>query len=300
MTKIPLHLESPQQLKEIQSWFASIITRPLNHDQTSIQTTPQGNTLAEEAPQFVTANAHLQPHERIQIYNQQYWWRFYKVLQEVFPTVARLFGHFDFNTMLVIPYLTTFPSKTWSLLELGHKMPFWISRYYKEKDKALVLMSAKIDWAFQESFTIKEYAPLSLTGATPDDFADALSLKIKLQPHVHLFKCDGPFLQFREKFLEESIEHWIENDFPPLPKDGIHYYLIYRGPQNKLIHWESITLGQYKLLKLLKKGCSIMDACTFLEEDSEEVYIEAMHHIQQWFKVWMERQLLYSMHTKLS
>ncbi|MDR3624522.1 MAG: putative DNA-binding domain-containing protein [Chlamydiales bacterium] len=282
----------PDNIKQIQSWFASIITQPLNSEQKSSNTTPRGTLLETEAPNFVTPNAFLQPHERIQIYNQQYWWRLYKTLQEIFPTVARLFGYYDFNMQLVTPYLTKFPSKTWSLHELGRKMPFWISRNYKESDKAVILMFSRIDWAFQESFVAKSYPPLSLQNKTPDDLADMLSIKIKLQPHVHLFKCDGPFLIFRDSFLKESIDHWIENDFPSLPKDDTYHYLIYRNANNSSVHWETITAGQYKLLRLLKKGCSLIDACAILEEEVASIYQEAVQNIQQWFKTWTERELL--------
>lgn len=276
---------APRQLEEIQRWFGSIISRPLSEEQTSLQITPKGNFLSQEAPLFVTPSKTLRSHERIQIYNQQYWWRFYHILQESFPFVLRMFGYGDFNALLVVPYLQKYPSRKWSITLLGENMVKWLQEDYKENDRKLVLKAAKLDWAYHRGFFVKSKPSL----LSPDDL---LGAKLRLQPHLFLMKSNDSFLKFRDAFLKEEVEYWLENDFPPLPKEEMHYFLIYRAP-NGLMSWEEVTNTQYKLLSLFKRGSSIEDACSLLENDDSS-YGEALQNIQSWFKHWSEQNLLYA------
>ena len=81
---------TPSQLKSTQEWFASIITHPLGKNDTIQSLSPHGCLIAEEAARYVIPSPTLHPHLRMQIYNQQYWWRLLNTLHANFPMLTRL------------------------------------------------------------------------------------------------------------------------------------------------------------------------------------------------------------------
>lgn len=273
---------TPERLKNLQHWFASIITQPLIDNKQTQLKTPQGIFLNEEAKNFIIPSPTMEPHERIQLYNQQYWWRLLKILSDHYPLVARLFGNYEFNELLAIPFLQAYPPNTWSLNCLGRPFPNWLNETYREDDQLLVLRAAHLDWIFREMFLDPSYPQVQLSHIPVEKIS---TLHLKLQPHIYLVHYDCHFLLFRDSFLEQEIEYWVENDFPPLDKDGDYYFLICRTPQMGS-HWRRITLGQYLLLQQFKQGSSIEDACSHLEKIGGAAHEEAEESIQAWFQEW--------------
>ena len=72
----------PLELKKTQEWFASIITRPIDVENQMMPISPSGVPMEEEAKRFIVPRPKLRADERIQIYNQQYWWRLLNILQD--------------------------------------------------------------------------------------------------------------------------------------------------------------------------------------------------------------------------
>lgn len=99
----------PFKLKKTQLWFGSIIGRPIDEDSKMNPISPAGQPIEIEACDFIRPSPTLRPAQRIQIYNQQYWWRLLSSMHETFPLVTRLFGYHDFNKIIAIPYLVKFP-----------------------------------------------------------------------------------------------------------------------------------------------------------------------------------------------
>lgn len=257
---------------DIQKWFGATISRPLNEDQTIQQT-----ALLEKAPLIIVPSPTLAPVERIQIYNQQYWWRFFTALQNMYPATLCLFGKADFNTLLVEPYLCAYPPTVWSLNKLGSKMLVWMRKNYKEKDKGLVMQTMQMDHAFHHTFSAKTrpFLPREMT----------LETKIRLQPHVALVKCDGEFFAFRQALLKEPSEYWLEHDFPSIPKTAPIYYLFYRKKNHEVI-CQKLSKAAFKLLSSFKKGASLDTACTCIEG------AEGAEKIQEWFHEWTQEGIL--------
>ncbi|MCE5319184.1 MAG: DNA-binding domain-containing protein, partial [Parachlamydia sp.] len=143
----------PTPLKETQQWFGSIIARPVDGNSCMDPISPSGQPIQVEASQYIRPSPTLQPAQRIQIYNQQYWWRLLNALQESFPLVTRLFGCHDFNISIGMPYLQKYPPCHWTLNVLGDNLPAWVEEYYSDDDRKLIRDAALIDCAFCHSFT---------------------------------------------------------------------------------------------------------------------------------------------------
>ena len=277
----------PYNLKSTQEWFANIITNKLGQDDTIQTYGSEGLLVAEEACQYVAPSPTLTPHLRMQIYNQQYWWRLLNTLHTNFPLVTRLFGRNAFNEDVGIPYLLKYPPNHWSLYAIGERLPKWVSENYHEKDQTLVYHAAELDWAFTSVFISGEEHPLDLPHLVKKNPEKLLEYPLHLQPHIHLFSWDYDLLTFRQSFLEQNEDYWIENRFPELPKGKTYRFVLYRNAKNHAA-WREISEGEFLFLKHLKTGASIEETCTFMEGQDNCLYEETASHMQEWLQRWTQ------------
>lgn len=258
----------PAALRDLQQWFGGVITQPLDEEEKIRQTSPQGVSIQEEAAHYLCSNVFLAPHERIQIYNQQYWWRLIKTMQENFPLVLRLFAYEDFSRGLVVPFLCKYPSQSWSLGDLGAFFPRWLEEEYHAKDREIVLAAAHVDWAYQQSFVAGELPALTMRDFSVDDPEALLSLPLRLQPHIRLFSYPFDLFSFREAFLQHDVDYWVENKFPPLKQEKVYCHLFYRG-KGKDLYWKEISEAEFTFFQCFITGSSVAEACHKLEDLSQ-------------------------------
>lgn len=278
--------EIPGYLQSTQEWFSRVITNKLDDYSNIQQMDPNGFCVAEEAARYIVSSPNLKPHERVQVYNQQYWWRLLKAMHENFPMVTRLFGYHAFNETIAIPYLLKCPPNHWSLNHLGSRLSKWIDSEYDARDKQLVSNAVDLDWSFMASFIAPKLPLLDLNTLINGNPENLLNYKFYLQPHLHLFKWNYDLFKFREKFLEKDVDYWTMNDFPSLPKGKTFHFVLYRTNSND-IGWLEISAGEYTLLEVFKKGSKIEDACEYLEQQSAEIYEEASNNLQKWLQNWV-------------
>lgn len=279
----------PFLLKREQQWFGSIISRPIDEDSKMNPISPSGKPMEVEAAQHIAASPTMRPAQRIQIYNQQYWWRLLNTMHESFPLVTRLFGYYDFNRTIGIPYLTKYNSRHWSLSYLGDRLVKWIEEDYHADDKRLVVDAAKLDEAFIESFITGQVPPLSqgqLAGL--DENSEIFSKELFLQPHIYLFKFEYELFRYRLDFLKHDPDYWLENDFPVLDRSKQYHFILFRNAYND-IAWKEISECEYLLLQLFKKGASIDAACEWIEGQEQSIGDEAVQNMQKWFQEWSMR-----------
>jgi hypothetical protein len=280
----------PAKLRKTQEWFASILLSPIDEDSRMNPISPSGDSIEEEAFDYLVPSPTLRPAQRIQIYNQQYWWRLFSSLHDAFPLVTRLFGYYDFNKTIGKPYLEKYPPKTWSLNDLGDRLPQWVEEEYHAKDKQLVLDAVRMDLALNAAFFTKHYPCIDAQAAATGSPA-LLQQKLRLQPHVFLFDLRYDLMSFRKEMLKQEVEYWMQHDFPKLPQDRRHYCVIYRNTHNNL-NCEEVAPAAYRLLGFFSEGATIEQACDWLEQD-EDLFKEASNHLHLWFQEWIFRQWLY-------
>lgn len=279
----------PHALKREQQWFGSIIGRPIDEDSRMNPISPSGVSMEEEASEHIAPSPTLRPAQRIQIYNQQYWWRLLNTLHESFPFTMRLFGYFDFNRIIGIPYLAKYPPRHWSLALLGDRLSKWCLEEYQAADSKLVSQAAELDWAFSESFTARELSPLTAEMLSkPEDLEEIFEKTVFIQPHIHLFEYDYDLFRYRIEFLKQDPEYWMHNEFPVLDRSRPFYYALFRTMTND-ISWKEISLGEYLILSRFQKGASINSICEWLEDQEPAVYEAAAESLQLWFHEWAQR-----------
>lgn len=277
----------PSLLRSTQEWFASIITSPLGDKDTIQERSPRGRLIAEEASLYITPGPTLPPHLRIQIYNQQYWWRLLNILQENFPLAARILGRPAFNQKIAIPFLLKHPPSHWSLNTLGTFLPQWISDHYQEPDRSLLANASQLDWAFMANMISQEQPPLNLTEIIEDTPEKLLSTTFYLQPYITLFNWNYDLFSFRENLLDHEPEYWINHPIPELTKERPYSFILFRLPNSNLA-WREISKGEYTLLKKFQTGSTMGDACESIEAENDSLQEEIAENLQQWLQQWTQ------------
>ncbi len=289
-------LSVPEGLCKTQVWFGSIISRPVDDDNQMEMVSPSGRPMEEEAAEYISPSPTLKSFERIQIYNQQYWWRLLNTLQETFPLLTRLFGYHDFNQTLGFPYLSKYPPHHWSLNFLSDRFLLWLEETYTAADRELVCYSAQIDSAFTTSFLCSQDGSLLQSNENQGDISAYFDKSLTLQPHVKLFAFPYDLFLFRTELLKQSPEHWLDHDFPSLvhAKDGeSFYFLLFRNRDHDLIV-DKISCGEYQLLSQFATGSSVESICEWLtlQPTNSVVACQAAEKLHLWFQRWVAFNIL--------
>ncbi len=266
-----MHEIVPPALEELQVWFAKNLTRTFRETgELNLPLYPE--SLVEEIRKRISPGPLLKAEQRFGIYNQQYWWRFFVLLQESFPSLIRLFGYRDFNTLIAEPYLLRYPPNHWFLPRLGDRLVQWLEEEYREDDRELLLQAAQVDAAYERLLHV---------GTKPVPSIEAFTKKLCLQPTIALFDLSADFFSFRSELLKHGVAHWQKCDLPTLDNSKRKYYFIL-FPSKEGSMYEELEPSQYALLEAFQAGCLLSDACASIDPSCAD-------SISDWFKTWMER-----------
>ncbi len=283
--KTPYDPHLPASLKNLQHWFGSIIERSIDLESRIQPLTPSGKPIQEESPHYILPGPKLQPHQRIEIYNQQYWWRLLNTLQSDFPFLLHLYGYVRFNEEIATPYLERFPPCDWSLDVLGKDLPNWIASYFFDETAPLALAGAEVDYAFVHAFTAAHHSAIQLDTLQNEEAIDRfLNNSQSLQPHITLLHFPFDLISFRDSILEKEIDHYLGKSLP-LTSPSPCFLIIYRCDDFS-ISMEEICETEFYLLESIQKGKTIESAC----ESLDPKYLASL---QNWFKKWLENEYLY-------
>jgi hypothetical protein len=165
------------------------VMRPLTPDFAMQAITGHGLPADEMAASYIKPNSLLTSFERLEIYNRQYWFRVIAAVSEDFPALNAVLGQERFDA-LVLAYLRENPSTSFSLRNLGARLPGWLAAYpmCAGPQHALAVDVARLEWAYIEAFDGASLTPLGWP-----DFADLRpESTLRLQPHLQLLDLQHP------------------------------------------------------------------------------------------------------------
>jgi putative DNA-binding protein len=176
-------------LLELQRRMSRDVMRPLTPGFTMQAVTEQGLPTDEIAAGYIKANSVLTSFERLEIYNRQYWFRVIDAVSEDFAALCAVLGRQRFDS-LVLAYLRENPSTSFTLRNLGARLPAWLASYPElaGPQHALAVDVARLEWAYIEAFDGTSLMPLAL-----EDFAGlGRDSTLRLQPHLRLLDLRYP------------------------------------------------------------------------------------------------------------
>src|SRR5882762_1747632 len=149
-------------LLDIQRRMAEDVMRPLTSDFKMQSLTGDGSSTRELAETYIKPNTLLSSHDRLEIYNRQYWFRVIGAVGEDYPGLNALLGEKKFDS-LILAYLRENPSTSFTLRNLGSKLPLWLESHpeFAPRRHDLLLDVARLEWAYVEAFDRASVVPLT-------------------------------------------------------------------------------------------------------------------------------------------
>jgi len=176
-------------LLELQRRMAADVTRPLTADFWMQSEAEDGSSVEQIAASYIKPNEQLSSFDRLEIYNRQYWFRVIGAIAEDFSALQALVGAKNFNA-LVLAYLRETPSTSFTLRDLGAKLPAWLELHpeFSSRRHQLALDVARLEWAYIES-----YDGAAVPALSEADFATLTGdSTLLLQPHLQLLALSYP------------------------------------------------------------------------------------------------------------
>src|ERR1700735_4153164 len=114
-------LKGSQKLADLQKMMAQALMRPLRSGDRLERRVADGSPTERVVQDFIKPNDRLSSFERIQIYNQQYWWRLFGSFAEDYNGLRAVLGPRKFDR-LAVAYIEAFGSESWTMRNLGRHL----------------------------------------------------------------------------------------------------------------------------------------------------------------------------------
>ena len=287
---MPARSPRKSALADIQRDFARAIMRPLTASEGMQRTT------AATASRIVKPNDRLDAFERLQIYNQQYWWRLLGNFGEDYRGLRAVIGKRKFDR-LAIAYLESIGSTSWSLRDLGAKLGDFILAHpeFVAPHQRLALDMIRVEWARVVAFDGDE-RPLLDPARIAKIPADRL--KIGLQPYVTLLELAHPIDRLLGKLRSLTIETGSVSNavfatrnrrtkrlFARPRREPLHL-AVHR--HEYLVYYKRLAPEAHRLLLALRDGETLDTACARAFAGAKELPEQSAAKLQEWFANWMQ------------
>ena len=285
-------------LLELQRRMAEDVRRPLTADFEMQETTDDGASVGAIAASYISPNDRLSSFERLEIYNRQYWFRLISAVSEDFPTLNALLGPKRFDS-LILAYLNENPSTSWTLRDLGAKLPRFLEAQaeFAGRRHRLAVDVARLEWAYVDAFDRKHRTPL----ATEEAQRIGPESKLSLQPHLQLLELSYPVdslvLAVKKHTPETEIVSNAANlrvaqtrpTLPAMRQERV-WLAVHRFEDS--VYYRRVDRETFLLLSALRSGASVSEAVTLAfektklnGEEQANVLRESFAHASQlgWF-----------------
>ena len=255
-------------LLELQRRMAEDVRRPLTADFEMRDTTDDGASVGAIAASYISPNDRLSSFERLEIYNRQYWFRLISAVSEDFPALNALLGPKRFDP-LILAYLNENPSTSWTLRDLGAKLPNFLDAHpeFTGRRHRLAVDVARLEWAYVDAFDRKHRTPL----ATEEAQAIGPESKLSLQPHLQLLELNYPVdylvLTVKKHAPDTEIVSSAANrresqtrlKLPAMRQERV-WLAVHRFEDS--VYYRRIDRETFLLLSALRCGASVYEAVT--------------------------------------
>lgn len=189
--------EMPTWLAELQAQLGAVLREPLDRSSGTLRAATE--RYPDDAVREVVDASNADARARLAVYNRQYWFRLFGVLQTVFPLTARLLGHWDFNDHAA-QFLRAEAPRTWSLDDVPRGFERFLERSLAAHPaREALLEAAHIDALWRAVFLAPDCAPLR---PRAEDAARLPELRLALAPSVAVLVERWPLLELKGRLGE--------------------------------------------------------------------------------------------------
>lgn len=285
------------ELKQLQQRMASAVMTPLTRADRMRAKLPDGRSMRAEAKQFIKPNDRLTSFERLEIYNQQYWFRVLDAFTDDFPGLRAIVGARRFD-QLSHAYLTENPSRSFTLRDLGSRLLAWLRENpeWIQPQAQMALDMVRLEWAQIEAFDAAEepiVGPEDLLEVTPKTC-------FGIQPYIRLLRLAYPV---DELLLAVTDDPNQQNDassnagssqrkqHPAVRRmrrlDPERIYLAVHR-QNYGLWLRRLTPEAYRMLGSLRQGNPLGIALDYAARGSRLPESAIAEQMREWFTEWSQ------------
>lgn len=279
-------------LETLQREMAAAVMQPLTLNETMRPVAVDGRAMRAIAESFIAPNSRLNAFERLEIYNRQYWFRVLSALAEDFPALRAVVGGSRFDA-LSVAYLAVHPSRSFTLRNLGSKLPDWLAANpaFAGHRHRLAIDVARIEWAFVESFDNAEWTPLSADQIATLDGDSRLAL----QPHLQLMALDYPaddlVLALHDRQKRGASEAGYKHDemqFAPakLPKLRRKPIWLASHRVDLRVYYRRLEREEFQTLAAFRRGLPLGEAIEAGFSGSSLAAMPRPQKLREWFANW--------------
>ncbi|MFO0627402.1 MAG: DNA-binding domain-containing protein [Polyangiales bacterium] len=245
---------APPWLEDLQARFGEVLRTPLDRASGTLTATPAA--YPGDARDAVTAGPHTPAEARLAVYNRQYWYRLFTVMQTVFPLVVDLLGAWDFNAH-ASDFLRAHPPRGWDLERVPDGFEaFFAARVAGHPDAAVLTAAAQLDAGWR---ALLRQPPAQPFQPSPDEAARLLDGRLRASPSVMLMEDAWGLLERKVALAGPRAE---PPSPPPARRPTATWFCIVREAGG--VRHVSLEPGEGALLALLR-GCSVREALGRLE-----------------------------------
>jgi len=267
-------------LSELQRGMASAL-----REQRSLSTNPNWSAFAI---QHVSGNERLSPVEQLEIYREQFWLRHTSSLVEDFPGLSGILGQEDWEK-LAEQYLTEVTPDSYTLRDLGAKLPQTIERASWLPHRALCLDMARLELGYIEVFDAPDLPPLAperLAAMPEDKLGDA---RLVIAPWVRLLSLRYPVADLRRKLRADGDEP------VSIPAESPQNLVLYRRERRL---WDMpLSDVAFTFLAGLASGKTLAQAAETAASTAERE-AELSAGIGGWLQEWTSKGLVSDVHLE--
>jgi hypothetical protein len=276
-------------LLELQRRMAEDVMRPLTAEYQMSPTTEDDRPTADLIASYIKPNDRLSSFERLEIYNRQYWFRIIEAVSVDYPALSAVLGSESVDE-LVLAYLRDNPSTSFTLRNLGLKMPEWIRLHpeYTGDSHALAIDVVDLEWAYVEAFDRATLPPVDAAGLS--EFT--LDSTLRLQPHLQLLDLKFPVDELvlavhRESeptdIMSNAMSERNGTTYDALPEmEQQEIQLAVHRFQNS-VYYRRIDKEEFRLLSALQAGETLGVALETAFQASELSTDEQLVKVQECF-----------------
>jgi hypothetical protein len=214
-------------------------------------------------------------------------------LIEDFPGLRAILGDRRFEAMSKA-YLVDSPSRSFTLRDLGSRLESWLGKHprWAGSKQALALDMIRLEWADIEAFDGKAEPPLRPEDVDP---SAGPSLRLRLQPHVHLLELRYPVDDLLLEVKKDEDTDFASNAFTERHKrkrvqavaklkPAPIYLAVHR--MDFSVYFRRLGHEEFLLLRALTSGKPLAAAIDLAFRKSSIPAADRPANVQQWFHNW--------------
>ncbi len=286
----PDRIASTGDLRSFQRMMAAAVIRPLDANDKLQSTWIDGRAMDQVAAEFIKPNDRLSSFERLQLYNQMYWFRLFDAIRDDCPGLAATLGERAFGR-LAQAYLAQCPSRSFTLRNLCSRLVEFMRKNpgLTAPRTSLALEIARFEWAQTVAFD-GESRPVvtaaSLARTPPS------RLRLGLQPYITLLDVRYPVdtyvmsVKRRDAMRSEAsntpdskVVHRHAIRRARLPRPSRTLVAVHRL-DNRLFY-KRLEPAAFRILEALGRGVTLSRAIAAAGPQATPAQVQA------WFTSWM-------------